>query len=272
MSTTLSTWSRNKTLIVYLILAYAISWAIEIPLALQAQGVVGWKFPTSMHYFASFGPLLAAVITTLLSSGRSGLRELVSRMFKYRVKFILWLYAFSPLIAYLILAAFLSSSQPEWIRLSPLGRVDFLPPLGLGALVLWTVTFGFGEETGWRGFALPRLQARYNALVASIILWAFWAFWHLPAFFYLYDPRIVFGFLFGVLAGTITLTWLYNSAAGSILIAAVWHGVFNYTTGCSECKTGMVSAIISTLVMVWAVLVVLIFKPANLSRVEKQVE
>jgi len=272
MSSTPQTWSRNKALIVYVVIAYAVSWMIEIPLALQAQGIVTWNIPTSVHYFASFGPLVAALVTTWLSEGRAGLRDIVLRMFKYRVPIVWWLAALSPLIAYFPLAIAVSASQPDWLRLSPLGTVDFLPPLGLGAIVLWTVTFGLGEETGWRGFALPRLQARRSALGASIILWMLWALWHLPAFFYLYDPRIVVGFLVGVLAGTITLSWLYNSASGSILIVALWHGLFNYTTGCSECKTGFVSAILSTLVMVWAVLIVIIFKPTNLSPLQRQTE
>lgn len=271
MTTSGHSWSRNRALVVYIILAFVFSWAIEIPLALQASGVVKWGIPAAVHYIASFGPLFAAFVTTSLSGGAEGVRELVARVFKARVPNWCWLAALSPLIAYFVLAAAFSSGQPEWLRLEPLGHVDFLPPLGLAAVALWTLTFGLGEETGWRGFALPRLQAGRSALAASLILWAIWAFWHLPAFFYLYDPAIAAMFLVGVLAGTITLTWLYNSAGGSILIVALWHGLFNYTTGCTACKTGVVSAILSTIVMVWAVLVVLVFKPRNLSRAQKQV-
>ena len=264
--------SRTRALGMYLIIAYAFSWAIEIPLALQAQHVVAWKIPTSLHYLAAFGPLVAALVTTWLTSGPAGLKRLAGRMSLYRVPLVWWLAALSPLVAYFLLAAVFSASQPDWLRLRPLGSVDFLPPLGLGAAVLWTLTFGVGEETGWRGFVLPRLQADRNALLASIILWAVWALWHLPAFFYLYNPAIAPGFLLGVLAGTITLTWLYNSASGSIVIVAVWHGLFNYTTGCTACKTGVVAAILSTVVMVWAVLVVIIFKPTHLSRARRQIE
>jgi len=271
MSSTRQTWSTNRALVVYLVIAYALSWAIEIPLALQAQHVVTWNIPTATHYLASFGPLVGALITTSLSKGRAGLQEIASRMFKFRVPLRWWLVAVSPIVAFFLLAAAFSGSHPEWLSLSPLGSVDFLPPLGLGAIVLWTLTFGVGEETGWRGFALPRLQASRSAFTASIILWALWAMWHLPAFFYLYNPAIAPFFLLGVLAGTITLTWLYNSASGSILIVAIWHGLFNYTTGCTECKAGVVSAVLSTLVMVWAIAVVIIFKRESLSRAQRQV-
>lgn len=100
--------------------------------------------------------------------------------------------------------------------------------LGLAALPLWILTFGIGEETGWRGFALPRLQRGRSALSATIILWVFWALWHLPLFFYSYEASILPGFLIGLLAGAITLTWLYNSTSGTILLVALWHGTFNF--------------------------------------------
>lgn len=97
-----------------------------------------------------------------------------------------------------------------------------------------------------------------------------WAFWHLPMFFYSYDFSIAVGFLFGLLAGTITFTWLYTSTGGSTLIVAVWHGAFNFTTACVPCKTGVVAAFLSALVMVWAAVVAVWFKPATLSRADRQ--
>jgi membrane protease YdiL (CAAX protease family) len=135
---------------------------------------------------------------------------------------------------------------------------------------LWILTFGIGEETGWRGFALPRLQNGRSAFSATLLLWVFWALWHLPLFFYSYDRSIIPGMLFGLLAGAITFTWLYNSTGGSVLMTAIWHGLFNYTTACTSCKTGLIAAVISTVVMVWAVVVVIWFKPADLAHARKQ--
>ena len=66
------------------------------------------------------------------------------------------------------------------------------------------MTFGLGEETGWRGFALPRLQRGHSALSATLILWALWALWHLPLFFYSYDLSVVPGLTIGLLAGAVT--------------------------------------------------------------------
>jgi membrane protease YdiL (CAAX protease family) len=161
--------------------------------------------------------------------------------------------------------------QGEWMDPALLGQVEFLPDLGIWALVLWLLTFGLGEETGWRGFVLPRLQRSRSALRATLILWMIWAGWHAPAFFLVYDPAILPGFLPGLLAGAIVFTWLYNSTGGSILMLIIWHGVFNFVTGSRASKAGLTSAIISTVVMAWAVILVFVFKSENLSHRAKQV-
>ncbi len=217
--TALSGWTRRNALFVYFILAYAISWAVQIPLALQAQGLIQATIPPSIHYLAGYGPMLAAVITTWLATGANGVKELLSRLLRWRVPPVWWLVAGSPIALYVMVALGLQVVQGQPFGLGELGRVNHLPYLGMGTLFLWILTFGLGEETGWRGFALPRLQKHRSALQATLLLWVFWALWHLPAFFFLYDPAIATGFLLGTLAGAIVFTWLYNGAGSSILVA-----------------------------------------------------
>jgi membrane protease YdiL (CAAX protease family) len=279
--TTITIWIKKHSLLTFFILAYAISWTIEIPLVLRARGVIQVHIPFLLHYLSAFGPMSAALIVTGLTSGSRGLKALWSRMIKWKVHPGWWLIAFTPLVLYLVVAVALWLTQGIPMGMintgrflyyvSLMGNVGFLGALGMAALPVWILTFGIGEETGWRGFALPRLQKGRSALLATIILWIFWAFWHLPLFFYLYNVSILPGFLFGLLAGAITFTWLYNSTQGSILMVAIWHGAFNFTTACVDCKTALPTQLISILVMVWAVIVVLHFKPAKLARGVKQV-
>ena len=270
LMTTKSTWVNKYPLFSFLFLAYAFSWMVEIPLALKFQGIIHVDIPMSLHYLAGYGPMLSALIVTGWTGGSGGLRNLWGRITRWRVNPGWWLVAFSPLGIYLLVAVILWLIQGEPMGLVSLGEVDFLGPIGMLALPLWILTFGIGEETGWRGFALPRLQKERSAFSATLLLWVFWAFWHLPLFFYSYDSSIIPGMLIGLLAGAITFTWLYNSTGGSVLMTAIWHGLFNTTTACITCKTGVIAAIASTVVMVWAVLVVTIFKPANLSNTGKQ--
>ena len=264
-------WTKKHPLLAFFGLAYALSWVVEIPLALRAQGVIQADIPFALHYLAAYGPMLSALIVTGLTGGSRGLRELLGRMTKWKLSPGWWLVAVAPLGLYLLVAIALWLIQRKPIDLVTMGQVDFLPALGMAAMPVWILTFGIGEETGWRGFALPRLQEGRSALHATIILWAFWALWHLPLFFYSYEVSVLPGFLIGLLAGAIVFTWLYDSTCGSILMVALWHGTFNFTTACVTCKTSLNAAVISTLVMVWAVVVVLHFKPTSLSRSSEQV-
>jgi len=91
------------------------------------------------------------------------------------------------------------------------------------------MTGGINEESGWRGFALPRLQSRYPVIVAALIVWFFWAAWHLPYDFALVDDlgwilenRLVWNLLISII-----MTWLYNRTNGSLLAPALFHPAMN---------------------------------------------
>jgi uncharacterized protein len=260
--------NNTKKLIAYFILAYVISWSIGIPLALSQQGVIRPIFPLWAHYFVAYGPTLSALIVTGVSEGQNGIRELGRRVFMWKVRPVWWLVALSPLTIGFLVGLMLNFAMDSKVTLSTLGEVNFLPPIGIWALDLWVFTFGFGEEIGWRGYALPRLQKDQSALKATFILATLWALWHLPQFFYVFDPAIAIGWAIGLLAGAIVFTWLFNSSDGSILIVAIFHGCFNFISS-SPAGNGILAAVVTIIVMIWAVFVVVIFKPQRLSDQEK---
>lgn len=255
----------------FFVLANLFSWALGIPLALEALGVVDVAVPFSMHYLYAFGPTLAALIMTWLLNGGAGLRELFGRVLKWRVKWIWWVAAFSPLWLFglIVIGKWIITGQ--WLDLRLLGQVNFLPQLNLGvALLLWVSTFGLGEEIGWRGYALPRLQRNRSARSASVILWALWALWHWPMFFYVLEPAILIMWLISLGAGTIVFTWLYNSSRGSVLMVILWHGFFDFITA-SKAGEGIEAIIMSAVVIAWALVVTRIYEPDKVSTEEKHV-
>jgi uncharacterized protein len=273
--TTLSGWLRQHRVLAYFILTLAISWSIELPLVASAQGWIAAPIPFAIHYLASLGPLLAAVIMTWAVDGSAGLKELWGRITKWRVGPTGVTFAFLSPVVLFVLAALVvwALSGGEWPDFQRLTEINYLPNLGIGALILWLATFGFGEEIGWRGYALPRLQKGHSALSATLILGAMWVAWHVPAFFYL-DTYVNLGlaafpmFALGVLAGGIVLTWLYNTTGGSVLMVAIWHGVFDFLSA-SKASDGYIAALMSAVIMIWAVVIVIVYKPANLSRRQK---
>jgi membrane protease YdiL (CAAX protease family) len=113
---------------------------------------------------------------------------------------------------------------------------DFDPALFLTRAVMLLPLLFLGplsEELGWRGYALERLQARWNGLTSSLILGVIWSLWHLPLFYivgtsqYLYDLSFL-GFLVGTTASSILYTWVYNNTGGSIWSAVFLHWIYTY--------------------------------------------
>jgi membrane protease YdiL (CAAX protease family) len=185
---------------------------------------------------------------------------------------IAWLSPFVLLIGAAMIVYFISG---EFIRLKDITISREFPGMDFGLFILFNIfTFGFGEETGWRGFVLPRLQARYNALWSSILLSIIWAAWHIPLF--LYRPNYtgmelsgIAGWMLSLVTGSILLTWLYNSTAGSILIVSIFHATIDVAFTCMAAR-GEVVNYTGMLITLWAVIILLVYKPRNLSVNKRQ--
>jgi membrane protease YdiL (CAAX protease family) len=88
---------------------------------------------------------------------------------------------------------------------------------------------GFGEEMGWRGYALPHLLEQYNTTVAALLIGVGWAVWHLPLFFIrgTQQSGSFVLYLVSVIGLSIILAWLYTRSRGSVLLTTVFHAQWN---------------------------------------------
>jgi membrane protease YdiL (CAAX protease family) len=127
------------------------------------------------------------------------------------------------------------------------------------------LTYGFGEEGGWRGYALPRLQSRHTAMLATLILTLFWLGWHIPSFFYRYELSggMLLGFILGLFAGSIVLTFLFNYTKGSLLAVSLWHFTFNMVSMIGT--EAVLAATMSTIIMIVAVFLAIKYGMKDLS-------
>ena len=225
-----------KRVWLFFLVAYAFSWVFWIPNALAAHGV---SFPAAFSNFlaspfnpAAFGPLFSAFLLTFVQQGGKGLVQLLKRGFDLRFKKI-WLIAILllPPVVFsgAIFASILTGAKP--LDLSVISN----PPYAFIAFFVILFTAGpLQEEFGWRGYALPHLQSRFNAFVSSVILGFFWWLWHLPAVFipgkFMTDNLLTFLALLGVITLTsILFTWIYNNTNGSILAAMLLHTSMNWS-------------------------------------------
>src|SRR5215210_9440794 len=219
-------------LVFFFVLAYAGTWLFELPYVLSEDGsgllpfsspVVQWMMPVSIF----MGPFLAAFVMTGATEGRAGVRRFLRRFVLWRVGFRWYLFAFVgiPVIAVLsvvVIPGVLGSFQG-------LGALAPLSVLGVFVYVFF-LGGALGEEPGWRGFALPRLQSMHGPLVGTLILGPLWALWHLPLFFTPWNVLTTFNLVVFVLATTclaIIYTWVFNNTKGSVLMAILLHASFN---------------------------------------------
>ncbi|MBM3415637.1 MAG: CPBP family intramembrane metalloprotease [Bacteroidetes bacterium] len=264
-------------LLLYFVLAYLISWAIWLPLILLKYGIDTLPvLPEYHHYLGSFGPMLAAFIVRFIYEGRAGVKDLLKRLVQWKVNGIWYVIVLAVPVALTIVAGYTSQLiNGEPFSMKGFSTNNEFPQFGPLAYFMFNfLTFGVGEETGWRGFALPALQKRFSALVSTLILTVFWACWHISAFTYrpLYsqmDAAGIAGFLMSMLMGSVILTWLYNSAKGSLLIVSLFHAMIELIF-ISDNITPRITQYEGMAFAVAVLLIVFITKPLNLSFLKRQ--
>lgn len=230
---------KRYPLLSYFLITFLISWGILLPEAAAERGWLSAHLPQPLFVLAGYGPALAAVLVAYASQGAQGLKELFKRLLVLRVGLLWYLVAtllpvgilLGALGIHLVLGGFVDWGSAAIIEMAPQGIHPgwlLLPALLLQGLIL------LGEELGWRGFALPRLQKTDNALISSLIVGVIWGFWHLPM---AWTPAVgaaisqipLFWFGVDILASSILYTWVFNNARGSVLLVLLAHAANNTT-------------------------------------------
>ena len=206
---------RRHPLISFFVLAYALSWIIESPLVFLQDSISTTQILV-IQILASSIPSVLAIVLTALVLGRGALRKLLGRLLIWRVDLRWYLLIVLGPTALVLGALTFNTLLLGGPALSFFG-MTLVPAVILLAFMIFPGS-AMGEEIGWRGYALPRLQAGRSALAASLILGAFWSLWHLPLWLAgapsnhlsLYPV-----FVIAIIASSVIYTWVYNSTGGA---------------------------------------------------------
>lgn len=213
--TTSRSWNARE-LIVYFALAYGISFLLWLPVLMKKTAS-----PFALSG-ATFGPTLAALITHRIFEGNWRAARLWTTMPDLLIGIAFG--ASVMLIASFTAAFFMTESGfDRWQWSSLLQILTLFGPNLLGGPL--------GEEAGWRGFALPRLQRRFDPVTASLVLGFVWANWHLPLIVAHVYNVTWWQFVAVTMAASIVLSFAFNVSGGSTLCAIVVHGLYNVGTG-----------------------------------------
>lgn len=224
--------SETRNLILYILVAYGFTWTFWILRGLAERGQLDSSslvdFLVSPFNPAAWGPLVGALVMTWVNERGEGVIRLLKRGIDFRFPAKWWI----PILLILpmttgiplLIAYFAGERIPElpWIS-NPFSIVTQF-------FVFLVMQGPLAEEFGWRGYALGRLQMRFNALTSSILIGTIWACWHLPYVYWLapehyyasgFIPLLISDIVYSVL-----ITWFYNNTNGSILPGLIIHTMF----------------------------------------------
>jgi membrane protease YdiL (CAAX protease family) len=265
---------KRHPLITFFVLTYALTWAIESPFVFLTDSVTATQ-GLVLIILASNVPSAVAIILTAVVLGRGALRKLLGRLLIWRVNPIWYLVVFLGPVALVGGVVGLNALMGG-------------PALSLGMpLVGATIFFAFsvvpgsalGEEIGWRGYVLPRLQSRMSALSASLLIAPIWGLWHLPLWLTgdpVKTPTFFVPFVVGVFALSVITTWVYNSTGGSLLMVVLLHATSNLpiTLTIDDLGTRATVPVLFYwgLMVVAAIVVAIVAGPKHLSRKHRKQE
>jgi membrane protease YdiL (CAAX protease family) len=224
--------SRLVRLALYYLLACLIAWGIWIPADLSGRS------SPLLFLLAGFGPSLSGVLFLFLERGRNGVHDLWVRLIDWKME-VRWygIAILGPALVLSIAIIIVWTFQNTLPRIVDPAHIVRAPgQWGLGFLVFTYIFFtsALGEETGWRGYALPRLINDFGKVRAGIIVGIAWGLWHLPLFWLpgnFHQQLPLTWFLLQSLVSSLLYTWLYSHTNGSLLLAMLFHAGGNAAVG-----------------------------------------
>ena len=257
-------WITRHPLISFFVLSYAIMFC-------SVFGAMGFKIPFyGIPWFLGiFSPTISSLVLSAVTGGKPAVKQLLRGYTLWKVGARWYLGALTLVLLPLIIALIYKALGNPSHGLAPGATAASL----LGQFVFTFFSGPLAEEGGWRGFALPRLESRYNALVSSLILGVLWTCWHIPLYFYP-DPASRMFFPAYLALNTVLavfITWLYNNTRGSLVITILAHFSFNLvgafitgTLGLMPMNTFLMTAVPGLVILfIW---ILVYFGPRNLSR------
>ena len=211
-----------------LLLMFSITWTIELAYA----GFLSFSVPFGLYLLLGWGFGLAVILVVLFGQGFAEVSKLLKRFLIWRVGWkwygiALLLYP-SIYLAAILLNTWITGSPTDFSRIVAHKIFDQSEHLWLFVIPFFLVDMlTNGEEIGWRGFILPRLQARYSLIVSSIILGLIWGLWHLPKNLAAWDPQEYSLFMVRITADALLYSWLFQNTRGSLFVTSIFHAVQN---------------------------------------------
>ncbi|NOW96201.1 CPBP family intramembrane glutamic endopeptidase [Mucilaginibacter sp. SG564] len=244
----------------FIILTFGISFLIGFPLKLFILNQLFRGQELGLNYYSKifivFGPALAAIIVTAVTSGKAGITALIGQL-KPNPKHLIWWLALPVAGTLLTVLAFIPQgvTAPEMINLIGKNWGFFL-----AHLVLTTLMIGIGEELGWRGWLLPKLSETRTLTSATLIVFIIWALWHFPLL--LSGYKVAIPFVIINLSMSVIFTWIWQRVNGNIFVLAIAHASVDFPEAFFESRVIATGHNWNDILNMWAILSTIYAVPA----------
>jgi len=262
--------SKTKSIIIFFVLTYIISWPFYIVAALAALGILPAELEY-MWYTGATAPLIAALILIYKEKKGEGIKNLFRRGFKYKISKKVW---YIPTLFLLPIIFLIALGLIFFVEgTSPNPALQFWLILPMFAMFFFSA---LAEELGWRGYAFDPMQDRWKAFGATMILGPIWVIWHLPLFISGIippgTPLGILGLCLALMGIEIFHTWIYVNTDKSIFTVILFHTVYNI---CTLFLPNFVAEsgplITGIIILIVAVTVIVIYGPRDFSKLGNKI-
>jgi membrane protease YdiL (CAAX protease family) len=221
-------------ILIYLAITFGFTWTLWGSQALYVNNIITHpiiRFFANIYTYGAWGPLIAAILITIIYKGKNGLKSLFTRTFnlQFAKKWLIPTFLLFPLIIGLPLLVIYILGQP----IPPLSNMA--SPIDL-PIIFFAILLNSGplqEEFGWRGILQEQFQKKINALPASLITGFIWGIWHLPFFFIpdqgFYYDKPIWGLILSTTLISVLFGWIYNNTNRNLLLMLIFHTTYNYS-------------------------------------------
>lgn len=253
-------------------LTFVFSWLLWIPSSIFGLGTVLYQdWVGGLRVIGTFAPTIAGFVLSYMEEKNTGVFELARRGWHYgKIIYVVVAIILIPILCFFSLWLALITEGLVLAEIIIVSRWDaFIPYI----LTVFLIGGPLQEEFGWRGYALDRLESKYNAFYSSLIVGVLWSIWHLPSFFIpgtIQNEQSFFAFFTSVLLISILFTWLYNNTNRSVLVVMLFHTSINVSYWTIPINNTFSGPIYYTMMLAIIVIIIIVFYGSNeLIRIKK---
>ena len=256
---------NKKNFQLYIMFTFTFSWLLWLPNFMFGFGTTQYEdWIGGLRIIGTFGPTIAGFLLTYMEERSLGVYDLLRRgLYCEKIHYLVLAIFLIPILCLFSLWLAIITEGIVPAEIVNLSRWDINIPY---IITLFFIGGPLQEEFGWRGYALDRLESKYNALSSSLIVGVLWSLWHLPFFFTLgtiQNNQPFFAFFTSVLLISILFTWLYNNTGRSVLVVMLFHTSVNVSYWIIPINSTFSGPIYYTIMLGIIIILIIIFYGSN---------